>query len=46
MIMAGILMSEGLSMGDAVHAALVQILSDDPEMTAALDELVAAYLPT
>jgi nitric oxide reductase NorQ protein len=46
LIMAGMLMSEGLSMRDAVHAALVQILSDDPEMTAALDELVEAYLPT
>jgi nitric oxide reductase NorQ protein len=46
LIMAGMLMSEGLPMRDAVHAALVQILSDDPEMTAALDELVEAYLPT
>jgi nitric oxide reductase NorQ protein len=46
LIMAGMLMSEGLPMRDAVHAALVQILSDDPEMTAALDELVKAYLPT
>ena len=45
LIMAGVLMSEGLPMRDAVHAALVQILSDDPEMTAALDELVEAYLP-
>jgi nitric oxide reductase NorQ protein len=46
LIMAGMLMTEGLVMRDAVHAALVQILSDDPEMTAALDELVEAYLPT
>jgi nitric oxide reductase NorQ protein len=46
LIMAGVLMSEGLPMRDAVHAALVQILSDDPEMTAALDELVEAYLPS
>jgi nitric oxide reductase NorQ protein len=45
LIMAGVLMSEGLPVRDAVHAALVQILSDDPEMTAALDELVDAYLP-
>jgi nitric oxide reductase NorQ protein len=45
LIMAGVLTSEGLPMRDAVHAALVQILSDDPEMTAALDELVEAYLP-
>ena len=45
LIMAGVLMSEGLPMRVAVHAALVQILSDDPEMTAALDELVEAYLP-
>ncbi|MGH8974084.1 MAG: CbbQ/NirQ/NorQ/GpvN family protein [Acidimicrobiia bacterium] len=45
LIMAGVLMSEGLSVRQAVHAALVQILSDDPEMTAALDELVEAYLP-
>lgn len=46
LIMAGVLMSEGLPMRYAVHAALVQILSDDPEMTAALDELVEAYLPS
>jgi nitric oxide reductase NorQ protein len=46
LIMAGMLMTEGLVMRDAVHAALVQILSDDPELTAALDELVEAYLPT
>jgi nitric oxide reductase NorQ protein len=45
LIMAGVLISEGLPRRDAVHAALVQILSDDPEMTAALDELVEAYLP-
>jgi nitric oxide reductase NorQ protein len=45
LIMAGVLMSEGLPIRDAVQAALVQILSDDPEMTAALDELVEAYLP-
>jgi nitric oxide reductase NorQ protein len=44
LIMAGVLVSEGLPLRDAVHAALVQILSDDPEMTAALDELVAAHV--
>jgi nitric oxide reductase NorQ protein len=44
LIMAGVLVSEGLALRDAVHSALVQILSDDPQMTAALDELVAAYL--
>jgi nitric oxide reductase NorQ protein len=44
LILAGGLIAEGLPARDAVHAAVVEALSDDPEMVVALGELVNAYL--
>ena len=44
LIMAGGLIARGLSPRRAVRAAVVEILSDDHEMVAALDELVSGWL--
>ncbi len=45
LILAGGLVAEGLNLRSAVHAAIVQVLSDDPDVVRALDELVDAVLP-
>ena len=45
LILAGGLVAEGLPLGKAVRSAIVQILSDDPDMVTALGELVDAFLP-
>jgi nitric oxide reductase NorQ protein len=45
LILAGGLAAEGLSLRRAVRSAIVQILSDDPDMVRALGELVDAFLP-
>ena len=45
LILAGCLAAEGLPLRKAVRSAIVQILSDDPEMVAALGELIDAFLP-
>ncbi len=44
LILAGGLIAEGLSPRQAVQAAVVQILSDDPDMVVALGELIDAFL--
>ncbi|KRE34810.1 AAA family ATPase [Mycobacterium sp. Soil538] len=45
LILAGALAAEGLSLRSAVHAAVVQVLSDDDDVIRALDELVNTVLP-
>ena len=45
LILAGGLFAEGLSLRSAVQSAVVQILSDDPDIVRALGELVDAVLP-
>ena len=45
LILAGGLVAEGLSLRSAVQSAIVQVLSDDPEVVRALGELVDAVLP-
>jgi nitric oxide reductase NorQ protein len=45
LILAGGLIAEGLSLRSAVQSAIVQILSDDPDVVRALGELVDAVLP-
>ena len=45
LILAGILIAEDLPLRRAVHAAIVQGLTDDPDVIRALDELVDAVLP-
>jgi nitric oxide reductase NorQ protein len=45
LILAGGLVAEGLSIRRAVRSAVVEILSDDPDMIRALGELVDAFLP-
>jgi nitric oxide reductase NorQ protein len=45
LILAGGLFAEGLSMRSAVQSAIVQVLSDDPDVVRALGELVDAVLP-
>ena len=45
LILAGGLVAEGLSLRSAVHSAIVQILSDDPDVVRALGELVDAIVP-
>lgn len=45
LILAGGLAAEGLELRSAVHAAVVQVLSDDDDVVRALDELVDAVLP-
>lgn len=43
--LAGGLFAEGLSMRRAIQSAIVEVLSDDPELVRALTELVTALLP-
>lgn len=45
LIMAAGLVAEGLGLRRAVRSAIVEILSDDPEMVHALGELVDAIVP-
>ena len=45
LILAGGLVAEGLSLRSAVQSAIVQILSDDPDVVRALGELVDAVVP-
>jgi nitric oxide reductase NorQ protein len=45
LILAGGLVAEGLSLRSAVRSAIVQALSDDPDVVRALGELVDAVLP-
>jgi len=45
LILAGGLVAEGLSLRSAVQSAIVQALSDDPDIVRALGELVDAILP-
>ncbi len=45
LILAGGLVAEGLGLRRAVHSAIVQALSDDPDIVRALGELVDAVLP-
>ncbi|MET7773515.1 CbbQ/NirQ/NorQ/GpvN family protein [Nocardia sp. NPDC005366] len=45
LILAGGLVAEGLSLRSAVQSAVVQALSDDPDVVRALGELVDAVLP-
>jgi nitric oxide reductase NorQ protein len=45
LILAGGLVAEGLSLRSAVQAAVVQVLSDDPDVVRALGELVDGVLP-
>ena len=45
LILAGALAAEGLPLRKAVRSAIVQILSDDPDMITALGELIDAFLP-
>ena len=44
LILAGALAAEGLPLRKAVRSAIVQILSDDPDMISALSELIDAFL--
>jgi nitric oxide reductase NorQ protein len=44
LILAGALAAEGLSLHRAVHAAVIQALSDDPDVVRALGELADAVL--
>jgi nitric oxide reductase NorQ protein len=45
LILAGALAAEGLNLRSAVHAAVVEVLSDDHDVIRALDELVNTVLP-
>jgi nitric oxide reductase NorQ protein len=45
LILAGGLVAEGLSLRSSVQSAIVQALSDDPDVVRALGELVDALLP-
>jgi len=45
LILAGGLAAEGLNLRSAVHAAVVEVLSDDHDVIRALDELVNTVLP-
>lgn len=45
LILAGGLVAEGLSLRDAVQSAVVEVLSDDPDIIRSLGELVDAVLP-
>jgi nitric oxide reductase NorQ protein len=45
LILAGGLVAEGLSLRSAVQSAIVQVLSDDPDVVRALGELVDAVVP-
>ena len=45
LILAGGLVAEGLSLRTAVQSAVVQALTDDPDVVRALGELVDALLP-
>jgi len=45
LVLAGRLAANGLDLRRAVRSAVVEILSDDPSIVAALDELVNAFLP-
>ncbi len=45
LILAGGLVAEGLSLRSAVQSAIVQVLSDDPDVVRGLSELVDAVLP-
>ena len=45
LILAGGLVAEGLGLRSAVQSAIVQALSDDPDVVRALGELVDAVLP-
>ena len=45
LILAGGLVAEGLSLRSAVQSAIIQALSDDPDVVRALGELVDAVLP-
>lgn len=45
LILAGILVAEGLPLHTAVRSAVVQALSDDPDIVRALGELADAVLP-
>jgi len=45
LILAGGLVAEGLSLRSAVRAAVVRVLSDDPDVVRALGELADAVLP-
>ncbi|MCP9273279.1 CbbQ/NirQ/NorQ/GpvN family protein [Mycolicibacterium arenosum] len=46
LILAGGLVAGGLSLRSAVQSAVVEVLSDDPDVIRALGELVDAVLPT
>jgi nitric oxide reductase NorQ protein len=45
LISAGELVAEGLNLRRAIQAAVVQTLSDDPDVVRALGELVDAFVP-
>ncbi|MBO0678017.1 CbbQ/NirQ/NorQ/GpvN family protein [Mycolicibacterium sp. S2-37] len=45
LILAGGLVAEGLPLRDAVQSAVVEVLSDDPDVIRGLGELVEAVLP-
>ncbi|MGV0739365.1 CbbQ/NirQ/NorQ/GpvN family protein [Mycobacterium syngnathidarum] len=45
LILAGGLVAEGLSVRDAVQSAVVEVLSDDPDVIRGLGELADAVLP-
>jgi nitric oxide reductase NorQ protein len=45
LILAGALAAAGLGLRRAVRSAIVEVLSDDPDMIRALGELVDAFLP-
>jgi nitric oxide reductase NorQ protein len=45
LVLAGILVAEGLGLRSAVQTAVVQVLSDDADVVRALGELVDAVLP-
>lgn len=45
LVLAGALVAEGLSLRTAVRSAVVQALSDDPDIVRALGELADAVLP-
>lgn len=46
LVMAGGLIAQGLTPRAAVHASVVQILTDDPDVVVALDELISVLLPS
>ena len=45
LILAGALVAEGLSLRSAIQSAVVQALTDDPDIVRALGELVDAVVP-